>query len=78
VTNRGNCTWHQFAERILKEAGFDKIEVKPIKSEKLQRPAKRPSYSVLSKEKFIQTTGKSMQPWQLALQDYLKNYRPES
>jgi dTDP-4-dehydrorhamnose reductase len=78
VTNRGNCTWHQFAERILKEAEFDKIEVKPIKSENLQRPAKRPSYSVLSKEKFIQTTGKSMQPWQLALQDYLNNYRPVS
>ena len=73
VTNRGNCTWHQFAERILKEAGFDKIEVKPIKSIQLKRPADRPSYSVLSKEKFIQTTGKSMQPWQLALQDYLKN-----
>lgn len=78
VTNRGNCTWHQFAVKILKEAGFDKIEVKPIKSEHLQRPAKRPSYSVLSKEKFVRMTGKSMQPWQLALQDYLKNYRSES
>ena len=78
VTNRGNCNWYQFAVKILKEAGFDKIEVKPIKSEQLQRPAKRPSYSVLSKEKFIQTTGKSMQPWQLALQDYLKNYPSES
>lgn len=78
VTNRGNCTWHQFAVKILKEAGFDKIEVKPIKSEQLQRPAKRPAFSVLSMQKFIQTTGKSMQPWQLALQDYLKNYPSES
>jgi hypothetical protein len=26
-------------------------------------------------QKFIQTTGKAMQPWQLALQDYLEHCR---
>ena len=73
VTNRGSCSWHQFAVRILQESGFNDIEVLPIKSDKLQRPAKRPAYSILSTQKFIQTTGKTMQPWQLALQDYLNN-----
>jgi dTDP-4-dehydrorhamnose reductase len=73
VTNRGSCSWHQFAVKILQESGFDKIEVIPIKSDQLQRPAKRPAYSVLSTQKFIQMTGKIMQPWQLALQDYLEN-----
>ncbi len=75
VTNRGTCSWYQFAVRILKESGFDKIKVIPIKSSKLKRPAKRPAYSVLDMHKFIQVTGKAMQPWQLALQDYLKNIK---
>ena len=73
LTNRGSCSWHQFAVRILQESGFNDIEVIPIKSDQLQRPAIRPAYSILSLQKFIQTTGKTMQPWQLALQDYLKN-----
>jgi len=73
VTNRGSCTWHEFAVKILKEAGYDKIVVEPIKSAELKRPAMRPAYSILSMQKFIQTTGKTTQPWQLALQDYLSN-----
>jgi len=75
ITNRGTCSWYQFAERILKEAGFADIKVKPIKSGKLGRPAKRPAYSVMSMQKFIETTGKAMPPWQIALQEYLKNCR---
>jgi dTDP-4-dehydrorhamnose reductase len=73
VTNRGSCNWYQFAVKILKESGLDDVEVSPIKSDQLQRPAKRPAYSVLSMQKFIETTGKTMQPWQLALQDYLES-----
>jgi dTDP-4-dehydrorhamnose reductase len=73
ITNRGSCSWYQFAVKILQEAGIHDIDVTPIKSDQLQRPAMRPAYSVLSMQKFIQTTGKTMQPWQLALQDYLKS-----
>ena len=46
VTNRGHCSWYEFAERILKEAGVDNVEVKPIKTYQLQRPAMRPAYSL--------------------------------
>lgn len=73
ITNRGNCSWFQFTRRILQEAGITEVQVLPIKSEKLQRQALRPSYSVLSMQKFISATGKTMQPWQLALQDYLQD-----
>ncbi len=73
ITNRGSCSWFQFAVKILQEAGINDIDVTPIKSDQLQRPAKRPAYSVLSMQKFIQTTGKTMQPWQLGLQDYLES-----
>ena len=73
ITNRGSCSWYQFALKILQEAGIHDIDVTPIKSDQLQRPAKRPAYSVMSMQKFIQTTGKTMQPWQLGLQDYLES-----
>jgi dTDP-4-dehydrorhamnose reductase len=72
LTNRGSCSWFQFAVKILQEAAIVGVQVAPIKSDKLTRPARRPFYSVLSNQKFIQETGKTMQPWQLALQDYLK------
>lgn len=75
ITNRGHCSWYEFAVRILKEAGVDNVEVKPIKTSQLPRPAMRPAYSVLSMQKFITLTGKTPQPWQLALQDYLKNIK---
>ena len=73
ITNRGNCSWYQFAVKILREAEIHDIDVTPIKSDQLQRPATRPAYSVLSMQKFIATTGKTMQPWQLGLQDYLES-----
>jgi dTDP-4-dehydrorhamnose reductase len=78
ITNRGSCSWFQFTEKILQEAGIKGVQVLPIKSGSLRRPAKRPHYSVLSMQKFIQATGKIMQPWQLALQDYLQNMKKQS
>jgi len=75
VTNRGSCSWYQFAVKILQEAEIDNVEVSPIKSDQLSRPAKRPAYSVMSMQKFIQITGKAMQPWQLGLKDYLESVK---
>ncbi len=75
VTNRGSCSWYQFAVKILQEAGMDDVEVSPIKSDQLVRAAKRPPNSVMSMQKFIATTGKAMQPWQLGLKDYMESMR---
>ena len=72
VTNRGFCTWYDFARKILKEAHLDAVEVLPIKTSDLQRAAKRPAYSVLGMQKFVAATGKTMQPWQLAFSDYFQ------
>ena len=73
VTNRGNCTWYEFAKRILKEAHLDTVEISPIKTNELQRAALRPAFSVLGMQKFMTATGKTMQPWQLAFQDYYQH-----
>jgi len=75
VTNRGSCSWYQFAVKILQEAGIENVEVSPIKSDQLVRSAKRPANSVMSMQKFIFTTGKAMQPWQLGLQDYMESVK---
>ena len=70
VTNRGCCTWYDFARKILKEARMEQVELSPRKTSELQRAARRPAYSVLGMHKFVAATGKTMQPWQLAFSDY--------
>jgi dTDP-4-dehydrorhamnose reductase len=71
ITNRGNCSWYEFAVKILKNACIPDVTLKPIKSDGLERPALRPHYSVLTCRKFSETTGKAMRYWQVALDDYI-------
>jgi dTDP-4-dehydrorhamnose reductase len=72
LTNRGRCSWHEFACKILQYAGKNNVTVRPIPSADLARPAVRPDWSVLSSRKFSEATGKAMRFWQIALQDYLE------
>jgi dTDP-4-dehydrorhamnose reductase len=72
VTNRGSCSWYDFARRILDLSGFEGLEMKPITSDVLERRAMRPKNSVLSGEKFAAATGKTLRFWQIALRDYLE------
>jgi dTDP-4-dehydrorhamnose reductase len=72
LTNRGRCSWYEFACKILEYAGRTGVVVRPIKSEGLSRPAIRPAWSVLSSRKFSKATSKTMRFWQIALQDYLE------
>jgi len=46
----GDCTWAEFAEAIVEEAGVNANVVR-ISSDELARPARRPAYSVLRSEK---------------------------
>lgn len=71
VSNSGQCSWWEFAKEILRLAGKDSIEVVPISSADLTRPARRPIYAVLSKDKLEKEMGLKMRPWQEALADYL-------
>jgi dTDP-4-dehydrorhamnose reductase len=70
VTNRGDCTWYDFASAIVKAAGLS-VRVQPTSSERFVRPAKRPKYSVLS-SRSLEPYGIQMPPWQDALERYLK------
>ncbi|MDA8126854.1 MAG: dTDP-4-dehydrorhamnose reductase [Deltaproteobacteria bacterium] len=72
VTNRGRCSWYEFAVKILQYAGIGDVTVTPIKSDRLSRPAARPAWSVLDGGKFFAACGKTLPYWQIALQDYLE------
>jgi dTDP-4-dehydrorhamnose reductase len=50
VAADGECTWADFAEAIFAEAGLD-CRVRRITTAELERPAPRPSYSVLRSER---------------------------
>lgn len=76
-SNKGECTWFDFACEIvrqLREANVSlKVkQIKPITTEEYPLPAKRPVYSVLSKQKIIAATGMRIPPWQESLQQYLR------
>ncbi len=70
VTNAGNCSWFEFAREIVKGAGLV-TEVRPVSSQQMPRPARRPAYSVLS-PKSLHQYGISMPTWQDALRRYLE------
>jgi dTDP-4-dehydrorhamnose reductase len=70
ATNRGDCTWFDFADEILRVAG-SATEVRPVSSRQMARPAPRPAYSVLSSAS-LHSVGIEMPSWQGALGRYLK------
>ncbi len=69
ATNRGDCTWFDFAREIVADAGLD-TKINPTTSDKFIRPAERPKYSVLSSASLEQYR-LAMPSWQDALQRYL-------
>jgi dTDP-4-dehydrorhamnose reductase len=69
VTNRGECSWYEFAREIIACAGLQ-TAVRETTSDKFVRPAPRPKYSVLSPES-LQKRGIAMPAWRDALKRYL-------
>lgn len=76
VTNGGSCSWYEFAREIVRLAGWA-VEVEPITSAQLNRPARRPAYSVLSPAK-LRSVGLELRPWQEALGAFMAELRAHS
>jgi dTDP-4-dehydrorhamnose reductase len=70
ITNRGACSWYEFAREILKLAGL-KNTVIPISSDQYPQKAKRPGFSVLDNYQLRILGMDDMPTWQEALRDYL-------
>ena len=66
-TNSGQGTWFEFAQEIFKLAGADASRVIPVSSSEYPRPAKRPSYSVLSHDAWASTSVEPLRDWRIAL-----------
>jgi len=74
-SNEGVCSWYEFACAIVDIArGRGELlcvrDIKPIKTEDYPLPARRPAYSVLSKEKFRHVTGEEPPCWRSSLDRY--------
>jgi len=70
TTNRGQCTWYEFAQAIVREMGFC-CSVVPIMTEQAGRLAKRPAYSVLSPDRLV-SLGLGLPEWNQALARFAK------
>jgi dTDP-4-dehydrorhamnose reductase len=72
--NAEPCAWHEFAVRILAEAGYD-LPVARTTSDALNRPARRPAYSVLDTASYTEATGQLPTAWRDALTRYFTQRR---
>jgi dTDP-4-dehydrorhamnose reductase len=70
LTNEGQCTWFQFAQRIFSLAGID-ARLEPVDSRGFGAKAPRPLYSVLENRKAKDIGLKAFSPWPEALKAYL-------
>lgn len=77
-TNAGEVTWFDFAQEIYAHAvsmGLctNVVHFEPISADKLGRPALRPAYSVLSKEKISHIVDMQVPQWQDSLRRFLSS-----
>ncbi len=72
VTNSGQCTWCEFARRIVRLAGMD-VPIVPVPTERFPRPARRPQYSVLDQGRFAEAVGRPMRPWTEAVEEFIRH-----
>jgi dTDP-4-dehydrorhamnose reductase len=72
VTNSGVCSWFEYAREILELAGVKGVKIRKISSERLERPAPRPPFSVLDGTRYTRLTGKRMRHWREAVKDYIE------
>lgn len=71
-TNEGVASWYDFTKAILRLSGKNNVAVTPVSTREYPTPARRPLYSVLSKEKIKNTFGITIPYWEDALAKCLK------
>ena len=69
VTAEGECSWYEFAQKIFELEDLQ-VDLSPVSSAEFPSPVRRPSYSVLSKQK-LNDLGLTMPHWEEGLRRYL-------
>lgn len=73
-SNRGECSWHDFAVEIARQSGNDNCKITPCTTADYPTKAMRPRYSVLDKSKFMATFGIEIPAWQESLAECIKKF----
>lgn len=76
AANGGTCSWFEFAGAIFDEAVVT-MTVRPQTTAELNRPARRPLFSVLDCGKLTHDAGLKLEGWREALKSYMER-RPEA
>jgi dTDP-4-dehydrorhamnose reductase len=71
VTNQGYCSWFEFAQEILRQAGLEQVPLSPIPTSALDRPARRPKNSRLANVRLRELGLEFLPPWQDAVRRYI-------
>ena len=71
VVNGGECSRYDMAQAIVEKLGRP-VTVKPVAWTQLNRPAKRPAYSVLACNRLGQLGLSPLPHWREALEEYLR------
>lgn len=74
ATNEGVCSWAEFTEEIMKQAGLG-MKVNHITSDKYPSKAKRPFNSRMSKDKLDENGFERLPDWKDALSRYLEELK---
>ena len=69
-TGTGECSWYDFACKIVEYAGIP-ATVSPCTTAEYPTPAKRPVYSSLDNRMLRNTVGDEMRPWEEALRYFI-------
>ncbi|MCT4508403.1 MAG: dTDP-4-dehydrorhamnose reductase [Tepidibacter sp.] len=70
TSNEGECTWFEFARKIFELANITDIEILTITTEELNRPAKRPKYSVMKNYMLKLNFNYTLKSWDKSLKKY--------
>jgi dTDP-4-dehydrorhamnose reductase len=76
-TGKGECSWYDFACKIVEYAGVE-CTVSPVTSEQFKRTAERPSYSSLDNMMLRCTVGDDMREWEEALKEFIDKYNKQN
>jgi dTDP-4-dehydrorhamnose reductase len=73
-TGKGECSWYDFACKIVEYADIN-CTVSPMKSDNLNRAAKRPAFSSLDNMMLRCTVGDETRQWEEALKVFVNKIR---
>lgn len=82
-SNEGQISWFDFANEIYKQGTTlglikNKCIISSCTSDEFPTPAKRPAYSLMSKEKVVKTFEIEIPDWKESLQNYLQKTKNEA